>query len=77
GCRSFAAGLRAGADECVLPPHDDLDAARRLVATTARAVPLPYPGDRHLLAGDGLPDDDRGTATPLRRRVLDFLDDIG
>jgi hypothetical protein len=35
-----------------------------------------YPGDRHLFADSSLPDYVESAATPLRRRVLAFLENV-
>ncbi|KQX07614.1 MULTISPECIES: dienelactone hydrolase family protein [unclassified Leifsonia] len=51
----------------------DLDAARDLLATTARAQLFLYPGDAHLFADSSLPDYDEVAAALLTRRVLEFL----
>jgi dienelactone hydrolase len=64
------------ADEWALPPNDDLDAARRLDETVARAELFLYPGDRHLFADESLPVYDEIAAALLTERVLGFLDDI-
>jgi dienelactone hydrolase len=64
------------ADEWVLPPNEDLDAARQLAETVESAELFLYPGDRHLFADNSLPDYDEGAATLLRQRVLSFLGNI-
>jgi dienelactone hydrolase len=64
------------ADEWVLPPNEDLDAARQLDETVDSAELFLYPGDRHLFADDSLPDDDESAASLLERRVLGFLDNL-
>lgn len=51
----------------------DLDAARELVASTARAELFLYPGDQHYFADSSLPSYDAEAAALLTRRVLDFL----
>jgi dienelactone hydrolase len=63
------------ADEWVLPPNEDLDAARQLDETVESAELFVYPGDRHLFADSSLPDYDESAATLLKERVLGFLDD--
>jgi dienelactone hydrolase len=60
-------------DEHVLPPNEDLAAARELDATVAGAELFLYPGDRHLFADPSLTDYDHGAATLLKQRVLAFL----
>ena len=65
------------ADQWVLPPNQDLDAARQLVETVESAELFVYPGDRHLFADNSLPDYDERAATLLEQRVLGFLDNIG
>ncbi|MGW5118475.1 dienelactone hydrolase family protein [Streptomyces noursei] len=51
----------------------DLDAARSLVASTARAELFLYPGDRHCFADRSLASHDAGAAALLLDRVLGFL----
>ncbi len=63
-------------DEWVLPPNEDLDAARQLEEAVESAELFVYPGDRHLFADDSLPDYDESAATLLEQRVLSFLDQI-
>jgi dienelactone hydrolase len=63
-------------DEHVLPPNEDLEAARRLDETVAAAELFLYHGDRHLFADRSLPSYDEAAASLLGRRVLTFLDDI-
>ena len=65
------------ADEWVLPPNEDLDAARQLDQTVESAELFRYPGDRHLFADGSLPDYDESAATLLKQRVLGFLNNIG
>jgi dienelactone hydrolase len=60
-------------DEEVLPPNEDLEAARELDRTVPSAELFLYPGDRHLFADSSLPDYDEAAAALLRERVLDFL----
>jgi len=55
----------------------DLDAARDLVEATESAELFLYPGDQHLFADNSLPDYDEEAATLLKRRVLNFLDELG
>ncbi len=55
---------------------EDLPAARELVETIEGAELFLYPGDRHLLADNSLPDYDEGAAKLLEQRVLSFLDTI-
>ena len=64
------------ADEWVLPPNQDLDAARQLSETVASAELFLYPGNRHLFADNSLPDYDEKAAALLLDRVLSFLDRI-
>lgn len=64
------------ADEWVLPPNGDLDAARQLDQTMESAELFLYPGDRHLFADNSLPDYDENAAALLTERVLSFLDNI-
>jgi dienelactone hydrolase len=64
------------ADEWVLPPNEDLEAARQLDETVESAELFLYPGDRHLFADDSLPDYDEDAAALLTERVLSFLDRI-
>jgi dienelactone hydrolase len=61
------------ADEEVLPPNEDLEAARALEASVEAATLFLYPGDQHLFADRSLPDYDEGAASLLIRRVLAFL----
>jgi dienelactone hydrolase len=51
----------------------DIDAARALVASVARAELFLYRGDQHLFADASLPSYDAGAAALLTQRVLDFL----
>jgi dienelactone hydrolase len=55
---------------------EDLPAARELVEMVEGAELFLYPGDRHLLADNSLPDYDEGAAKLLVQRVLSFLDNI-
>jgi len=64
------------ADEWVLSPNQDLDAARQLSETVASAELFLYPGNRHLFADNSLPDYDEKAAALLLDRVLSFLDRI-
>jgi dienelactone hydrolase len=64
------------ADEWVLPPNEDLAAARQLAQTVASAELFLYPGDRHLFADNSLPDYDEKAAALLTERVLSFLVNI-
>jgi dienelactone hydrolase len=63
-------------DEWVLPPNQDLDAARQLSETVATAELFLYPGNRHLFADNSLPDYEEKAAALLLDRVLGFLDRI-
>jgi dienelactone hydrolase len=63
-------------DEWVLPPNEDLEAARQLDETVEGAQLFLYPGDRHLFADDSLPGFDETAAALLMERVLSFLDKI-
>ena len=60
-------------DEEMLPPNEDLEAARQLDAAADAAELFLYPGDRHLFADRSLPDFDADAAALLMRRVLAFL----
>ena len=64
------------ADEWVVPPNEDLDAARQLAETTEGAELFLYPGNRHLFADNSLPDYVERAATVLKERVFSFLDNI-
>ena len=64
------------ADEWVLPPNQDLEAARQLAKTVESGQLFLYPGNRHLFADSGLPDYDDKAAALLTERVLSFLDTI-
>jgi dienelactone hydrolase len=64
------------ADEWVLPPNEDLDAARRLDENVAGAELFLYRGDRHLFADNSLSDYDESAASLLKQRVVGFLDNI-
>ena len=64
------------ADEQVLPPNEDLAAARELAETTECAELFLYPGNLHLFADNSLPDYDERAATLLKQRVLSFLGTI-
>jgi dienelactone hydrolase len=55
---------------------EDLPAARELAETVVGAELFLYPGDRHLFADSSLPDYVESAATPLRRRVLAFLENV-
>ena len=63
------------ADEWAL--EGDLDAARELDETVESAELFLYPGDRHLFTDSSLPAYDEGATTLVKRRVLNFLDDVG
>jgi dienelactone hydrolase len=63
-------------DEHVLPPNEDLDAARQLDETVEGAQLFVYHGDRHLFADSSLPAYDERAATLLEERVLAFLGDV-
>jgi dienelactone hydrolase len=64
-------------DEWVLPPNEDLEAARGLAETVDGAELFLYPGDRHLFADSSLPGYDERAATLLEQRALAFLDALG
>ena len=64
------------ADEWVVPPSEDLAAARELTETVESAELFLYPGDRHLFADNSLPDYDETAAALLMERVLSFLEKI-
>jgi dienelactone hydrolase len=51
----------------------DLDAARALVEMADSAELFLYAGDQHLFADESLPSYDRGAATLMTERVLEFL----
>ncbi len=55
----------------------DLDAARALVGSAARAELFIYPGEEHLFADASLPSYDPAAAALLTSRVLAFLDGTG
>jgi dienelactone hydrolase len=55
----------------------DLDAARELVESTAKAELFLYPGDQHLFADSSLAAYDEAAARLLEERVLGFLDVVG
>jgi dienelactone hydrolase len=63
-------------DEEVLPPNEDLEAARQVDEEVESAELFLYRGDRHLFADNSLPDYDENAATTLKQRVLSFLDNI-
>lgn len=63
-------------DEWVLPPNEDLAAARQLDETVKSAGLFLYPGDGHLFADDSLPAYDEKAAALAMERVLSFLDTI-
>lgn len=65
------------ADEWVVPPNEDLAAARRLDETIEDAKLFLYPGDRHLFADRSLADYDENAAALLTERVLAFLEKVG
>jgi dienelactone hydrolase len=60
-------------DEWVLPPNEDLAAARELEETVDSATLFLYPGDGHVFADSSLPGYDERAATLLKERVLGFL----
>jgi dienelactone hydrolase len=55
---------------------EDIDAARALAASTARAELFLYPGDEHLFADASLPAYDAASAALLTERVLAFLAEV-
>jgi dienelactone hydrolase len=55
---------------------EDIDAARALVDSTARAELFLYPGEEHLFADSSLPAHDPAAAALLTERVLAFLDRV-
>src|SRR3954464_7355695 len=61
-------------DEEMLPPNEDLAAARELEATVEAAELFLYPGDRHLFTDRSLADYDADAAALLMQRVLALLD---
>jgi dienelactone hydrolase len=64
------------ADKWLLPPNEDLEAARELDETVETAELFLYPGDGHLFADRSLPGYDESAATLLMQRVLGFLASI-
>jgi dienelactone hydrolase len=54
----------------------DLDAARELIASAAKADLFLYPGDQHLFVDNSLPSYDEAAAALLTARVIFFLDAI-
>jgi len=60
-------------DEWVLPPNEDLAAARELDDQVEGAELFLYGGDQHLFADSSLPGYDEGAATLLMQRALGFL----
>ena len=54
----------------------DIPAAREIVANVKGADLFLYPGDGHLIADSSAPDYDANAASLLRKRVLEFLDDV-
>ena len=60
-------------DEWVLPPNDDLAAARELEAAVEGAELFLYPGDGHLFADDTLPGYEESSAKLLEARALELL----
>jgi dienelactone hydrolase len=63
-------------DEWVLPPNEDLAAARQLDETVDAAQLFLYSGDRHLFADESLSDYDPDAADLLMARVLMFLQNV-
>jgi dienelactone hydrolase len=61
------------ADDPYFAGEADIEAARALVETAARAELFVYPGDAHLFADSSLPSYDAEAAALLTRRVLDLL----
>ena len=61
-------------DEWVLPPNEDLAAARQLDQSVDAAQLFLYPGERHLFADLSLSDYDPDAADLLTARVLAFLE---
>jgi len=55
---------------------EDLEAARELVESTARAELFLYPGEEHLFADSSLPAYDADAARLLLERVRAFLDAV-
>jgi dienelactone hydrolase len=55
---------------------EDIDAARALAASTARAELFLYPGEEHLFADASLPAYDAASAALLTERVLAFLAEV-
>ncbi len=64
-------------DEWVVPPNEDLEAARRLEQAAERAELFLYPGKGHLFADRSVRSYDKAAAALLMQRVLSFLDAIG
>ncbi|HYM96544.1 MAG TPA: dienelactone hydrolase family protein [Candidatus Sulfotelmatobacter sp.] len=61
------------ADTWVLPPNQDLEAARQLSETVENAQLFLYPGNRHLFADSSVQDYDEKAAAQATERVLSFL----
>jgi dienelactone hydrolase len=61
------------ADDPYFAGEADIEAARALVETAARAELFVYPGDAHLFGDSSLPSYDAEAAALLTRRVLDLL----
>jgi dienelactone hydrolase len=55
----------------------DVDVGRELAETIEGAELFLYPGARHLITDDSLPDYDESAATLVEQRVLRFLADVG
>jgi dienelactone hydrolase len=60
-------------DEWVVPPEQDLEAARALAESVQSAELFLYPGNGHLFADKSLADYDEPAAKLLMQRVLEFL----
>jgi len=65
------------ADEWVVPPNEDLEAARALQAGTEDAELFIYSGDRHLFADVSTAHYDADAAVLLTSRLLEFLGRVG
>ena len=64
-------------DELVLPPEQDLAAARELEEAVDGAELFLYDGEAHLFTDDTLADYDERATALLKRRLLAFLQAVG
>lgn len=60
-------------DEWVLPPNEDLAAARDLAAGVTTAELFLYPGDSHLFTDESLPSYDADATALVTKRMVGFL----